>query len=210
MLVGNVIYGVSWAIIDDREHFEMLKYIYISPVQIYLYLMGRGFAKLATTIEAVIVTLAFGMVFLHVPLDPLKVDYPYLLVSFVVGLAGIVCLGVILAGISLITARHASVASESVAGIFYLLCGVIFPIDVLPTWVQPLAKVLPPTYWLEAIRRATLGSSISPAMQGFSNGEILLILVATTVVLAFFSNAFFRYVEYIAKKRGCIDQLTGY
>jgi hypothetical protein len=76
--------------------------------------------------------------------------------------------------------------------------------------VQPLAKVLPPTYWLEAIRRATLGSSISPAMQGFSNGEILLILVATTVVLAFFSNAFFRYVEYIAKKRGCIDQLTGY
>ena len=38
--VGAVMNGISWAVIDDREHYRMLKYIYVAPVHIPTYLVG--------------------------------------------------------------------------------------------------------------------------------------------------------------------------
>ena len=32
MLVGQIITGVSWAIIDDREHYRMAKHLYTAPI----------------------------------------------------------------------------------------------------------------------------------------------------------------------------------
>jgi ABC-2 type transport system permease protein len=43
--VGAVMSGVSWAVIDDREHYKTLKYMYIAPINIPAYLTGRGVAK---------------------------------------------------------------------------------------------------------------------------------------------------------------------
>src|SRR5688500_19329839 len=39
--VGAVMSGVSWAVIDDREHYKTLNYMYISPINIPFYLLGR-------------------------------------------------------------------------------------------------------------------------------------------------------------------------
>lgn len=210
IFVGGILFGISWVIIEDREHYEMLKYIYLSPIQIYVYLMGRGFAKFLTSAVAVIITLAFGMLFLKVPINVLKVDYLYLLVSLAIGLFGVVCLGVILAGVTLVTARHSWGINEGVAGVFYLLCGVVFPLEVLPDWAEAIGKVLPPTYWLEAMRRATLEASVSQVLGGFSKGELLLILSGTTLGLMLASHLFFKAMEQRARKRGMIDQRTNY
>ena len=38
--VAAVMTGVSWAVMDDREHYRTLKYIYTAPVNIPFYLMG--------------------------------------------------------------------------------------------------------------------------------------------------------------------------
>lgn len=218
MLVGQVLFGIVWAVQSDREHFEMLKYIYLSPVQIYVYLLGRGMAKLLTTSMAVVITLAFGVAFLGIPLSLTTINYPYLAVALLLGLLGIVCLGIILAGVALVTARHNWVLSESVAGAFYVACGAVFPLDVLPGWAQVIGKLLPPTYWLEAVRRATLGTSlalsegnvISPTMSVFSDGQLLLVLLATTLGLAALSHWFFRRMEARARRLGLIDQKTQY
>jgi len=32
--VGDVITGVSWAIVDDREHYRTLKYVYVAPISV--------------------------------------------------------------------------------------------------------------------------------------------------------------------------------
>ena len=60
MYVGQVLFGISWAVIDDREHYEMIRYIYISPFSFYTYLIGRGMAKLVVTTVAVVIALLFG------------------------------------------------------------------------------------------------------------------------------------------------------
>lgn len=213
LFVYGVLFGISWAIIDDREHYEMLKYIYLSPIQIYIYLLGRGMARLLIAAISVAITLAFGAFLLKVPLGLFSINYPYLLAGLLLGLGGIVALGIVLAGVCLITARHSWGISESVAGAFYLLCGVVFPLDVLPGWARAIGLALPPTYWIEAMRRAALGEEItgvSQTLSRLSDGALLLVLLGTTLGLASFSHLFFKWAERRARRRGLIDQRTNY
>jgi len=68
MLVGAVVQGVSWGIMDDREHYRTLKYLYIAPIRMPVYLIGRSAANFITRLFSVIITLLFGVIFLKFPL----------------------------------------------------------------------------------------------------------------------------------------------
>jgi ABC-2 type transport system permease protein len=210
MYVINVLFGISWVIHEDREHYQMIRYIYISPIRMYYYLFGRGIAKMVLTTVAVIITMAFGMLVLKIQIDLLSVNYPLLIFSVLVGIFIITCLGILLAGISMVTAHHSFALTEGIAGLFYLACGAIYPIDILPVWLQYISKILPLTYWLELVRRAVLGKSISTALGGYSDFKLIAIMLATTLVLALFSNYIYRSIEHIARKHGKIDQITNY
>jgi len=210
MYVVNVLFGISWVIHEDREHYQMIRYIYISPIKMYYYLFGRGIAKMILTTVAVIVTMAFGIIVLKIPVHLLTVNYPLLMFSVLAGIFIVTCLGILLAGMTLVTAHHSAGLTEGMAGLFYLACGAIYPIDILPIWLQYLSKALPLTYWLELTRRAILGRSSSSTLSGFSNFELISIMALTTLVLALFSHYVYRSFEYIARKHGKIDQLTNY
>ncbi len=210
MYVYNVLFGISWVIHEDREHYQMIKYIYVSPIRMYYYLFGRGIAKMILTTVAVTITMAFGLLVLRIPINLTGVNYPLLLLSVVAGIFIITCLGILLAGVTMVTAHHSWALTEGMAGLFYLACGAIYPIDILPIWLQYLSKVLPLTYWLELVRRAVLGKSLSPTLSGYSSLQLILIMAVTTLVLALFSHWIYRSIEYIARKHGKIDQLTNY
>jgi len=210
MYVINVLFGISWVIHEDRDHYQMIRYIYISPIRMYYYLFGRGIAKMVLTTVAVIITMAFGMLVLKIPINLLAVDYPLLLFSVAAGIFIITCLGILLAGVSMVTAHHSYALTEGMAGLFYLACGAIYPIDILPVWLQYLSKILPLTYWLELVRRSILGKSLSPTLSGYSDFQLILIMAATTLALALFSHWIYRSIEHIARKYGKIDQLTNY
>jgi len=208
--VGAVLMGVSWAIIEDREHYGMLKYMYTAPLNIYLYLLGRGVAKTATATVAVLITLLFGVVVLGIVFDAARVDWGLLILSLILGLAGRAFMGILLGGVSLVTARHNFYIGEAVAGALYMLCGAVFPIDVLPKALQILAQALPITYWLEALRRALLGQGAGSLLATLSNDVLLLILAGSTLALGFISVAFYRWAEHRAKEKGLIDMQTMY
>jgi ABC-2 type transport system permease protein len=210
MYVINVLFGVSWVIHEDRDHYQMIRYIYISPIRMYYYLFGRGIAKMILTTVAVIITIGFGMLVLKIPVNLLTVNYPLLLFSVAAGIFIITCMGILLAGVSMITAHHSFALTEGMAGLFYLACGAIYPIDILPVWLQYLSKALPLTYWLELVRRSVLGKSVSPTLGGYSDLQLIMIMAATTLALALFSHWIYRSIEYIARKYGKIDQLTSY
>lgn len=205
--IGSILFGISWALLEDREHYEMLKFVYISPIKIYTYLVGRGAAMFVISTLAVIFNLLFGLFILKIPLH---INWWLLFVYLIAGLSGVVALGIILAGIILVVPRHSGMINESVAGIFYLFCGVIFPIDTLPNWLIPISKVLPFTYWLEGMRRAVLGNSVSVLLSQYSNLTIFIILILSTLVFLFVSDKAFKLFEHRARSKGLIDRTTGY
>jgi ABC-2 type transport system permease protein len=212
--VGSVLLGVSSTITEDREHYGMLKYIYVSPIQVYFYLLGRGMAKTITATIAVGITLAFGAIALGVQPNWASIDWPLLIATLAMGLAGLGFMGIFLAGILLITARHNDIVGEAVAGALYLLCGAVFPISVMPDWLQLFGKAIPITYWLEGLRRALLGTDavqqLQTGLQELSTATILLILSGSTLAAIVLSVGVYRWCERRAKERGLIDMQTMY
>jgi ABC-2 type transport system permease protein len=105
--------------------------------------------------------------------------------------------------------------NEGVAGIFYVLSGVIFTITILPDWAQSISKFLPVTYWMEGIRRGLepgVITALGPTtgLQGFSDLQLLLILVVTAVAFLFISLGIFRYADKVARRKGKIDWTSAY
>jgi len=210
--VGAVMIGVSWAVLDDREHYRTLKYIYTAPVVIPFYLIGRGVARFITGSIAVFITIAAGVLFLQVPLNWSAINVPLFLVALAIGMVMLAMLGLILAGITLLLAHHAGYLGETVAGALYLFSGAIFPLDVLPEFLRPIGYAMPITYWLELLRRSLVGSVAQafPTLATVSDGQLLVILVALTIALMFIATSVFRVCDHRARERGLIDRTTNY
>jgi ABC-2 type transport system permease protein len=210
--VSSVMAGISWAVIDDREHYKTLKYMYVAPIHIPMYLFGRGVAKFIVGSISVFITIVFGMLFLHLRIEFATVNWPLFFLALIIGVVMLAFMGLILAGVTLLIAHHVWFLGEAVAGALYLFSGAIFPLEVLPPAIRWIGYVLPITYWLELIRRALVGevADAFPTLQGLSNNQILAILVGLTLFFAVLSIFAFRWAEYRAKERGLIDMVTNY
>jgi len=210
--VGDVMTGVAWAVIDDREHYRTLKYMYVAPIHIPFYLLGRGIARILTSSFAVLIIMLVGVNFLHLTFDIAKVDWPLFLVTLVIGILMLAMLGLILAGITLLIAQHDFNVGDVVAGALFLFSGAVFPLEVLPAWLRPIGFIIPVSYWLELIRRSLVGNIAQafPTFTGLSNLELLGILAGLAVVFGVISVYVFRACDHAARERGLIDLTTNY
>jgi ABC-2 type transport system permease protein len=211
MYVGQVLFGVAQIVHDDREHFQTMKYIYISPSNYLAYMIGRSVSKLIITTFAVIITMAFGIFMLGVPLEIFSVNWPLFLIVMTIGIFCIMTFGLALAGVSFLTAKHQGGMNEGIAGVFYLFCGVVFPVSILPSWGVTFARILPITYWLELVRRSLdLGVGMDSALAGTSTMTCLLILCISTIIFTILALAIFKAGDTVARKKGLIDMTTAY
>ncbi len=226
VLVSQIISGMAWTIMEDREQYKMLKYIYTSPARLFAYLIGRATAKAVIGLVTAGILLATGLLFLGLPLRLERIEWGWLAIYFVLGMVILIGLGIALAGVALIIARHGESIGETVAGLLLLFSSAYFPPDILPPVLRDMSLLLPVTYWLEAIRRALTGgvlqttitatdgttttTPISPLLAQYDNIQLLLILIVSAVVCAGGAVLFYRWAEHRAQERGLIDQVTGY
>lgn len=172
------------------------------------------------------ILLAVGVFFLGLHLDLTQVDWGWAAVYFLLGMVILSSLGIILAGIALVVARHGASIGEVTAGMLLLFSGAYFPPDILPPVLKQVTLVMPITYWLEGMRRAlnggiitgtfsnghggTITGPISPLLAQFDNWQLLLIILLSAALSAVCSFFLYRWIEHQAKERGMIDRLTGY
>jgi ABC-2 type transport system permease protein len=215
MYVADVLFGVTWVIHDDREHYMTLKQVYIAPIKFYTYIFGRAAVKIAITSIGVLITLLFGMLALGVEIGAGSVDWIILAVSLFLGLLTLCIMGLALGGVTFLTAKHGQGINEGIAGIFYVLSGVIFPITILPGWVRSISMLLPVTYWMEAVRRGLepavmAGMPGGTGLEGLSNLAIVAALLISTIAFLFISAGIFRYADRTARRKGKIDWTSAY
>jgi ABC-2 type transport system permease protein len=87
----------------------------------------------------------------------------------------------------------------------------VFPIDVLPSWLQPIGLALPVTYWLELIRRALMAAPYPTATLGAWSSQALAgALCVLTAAITLIATAWFRWCEHTARRQGLLDRSTGY
>ncbi len=210
--VASIMTGISWAVIDDREHYKTIKYIYIAPIRFPYYLIGRGVAGFLTGTISVIITLLAGMLFLNLKLDPAAIQWPMFLATLGIGIVMLAMMGLLLAGVTMMVAHNIYVIGDAVAGSLFLFSGAIFPLEVLPPWLRPVGYAMPLAYWLELLRRALVGdvAQAFPTFAGLSDAQLITILIGLTLAFAFLGTLTFRWCEAQARDRGMIDQVTNY
>ena len=212
IFVGQVMTGISGAVIDDREHYKTLKYMYIAPVQFPLYLMGRGVARFIIAAFSVLVTILFGVFFLDVEIDLLRIDWLLFFVTLIIGVIMLAMMGLILAGILMQLVHHEFGIGDAVASALYLFSGAVFPLEVLPSSLRWIGFINPVTYWLELLRRSLVGqiAQAFPTLSSLSNLQILWILLGLTVIFTILASFSFRWCENRARERGLLDVVTNY
>lgn len=206
----NVVFGVMGglvqSILEDRERYRMLKYIVVTPSSLFPFLLGRSLARVIVSFVAVGLTLLVGVVFLGVELRP---NLLYLVPATVLGVLAVIALGIFMAGWCLQLRQEAWHYPEAIAGAIYLISGAIFPIDILPSFLHPIAYATPTTWWLEASRRGLLGHGSPGAIGDISDGMVMLFLAVSTAIAIPVGLAAFAWFMKRARQAGLLDMVTG-
>ncbi len=213
--------GLAWMILDDRERYRMLKYIYVSPSDFLTVIFGRGVARIGVGAMGAAITLAVGVAVLGVPFDVARIDWLLLMAVMVLGVGSILAIGLLLAAICMQTRQESWSYPEAAAGALFLISGVVFPLSVLPQAVQAVGLLTPLTWWIEGIRHALFPGGVS-AIGGSGSlyeqltgtaapgsGEMVLALLASGAVATLAAVAVFRASDRRAKDRGLFDRTTG-
>jgi ABC-2 type transport system permease protein len=212
MFVGAVMSGMGWAVVQDREHYRMLKSMYVAPMDFRLYLVGRGAARFAVSAISVLLTLVVGILVFGLPIGLDVAGAPWFTSVLIMGLASLTFMGLAMAGIMLLSGQNSWGLGELFAGALYLFSGAIFPLDVIPAALRPIGLALPATYWLELIRRSLAPSTagVSSLFATWSDGSLATALGALTIVFGALSLAGFYWCERRARDRGLIDRTSNY
>ncbi len=205
-IVFGVMGGLVQSILEDRERYRMMKYVVVTPTSLFPFLLGRSLARVAVSFVAVILTLAVGVVVLGVELRP---SILYLVPATVLGVMAVMALGIFIAGWCLQLRQEAWSYPEAIAGALYLVSGAIFPIDLLPGFIHPIAYALPTTWWLEASRRGLLGHGSPGAIGDLSDGVVMLLLVVSTAIAIPLALSAFAWFMRRAREAGLLDMTTG-
>jgi ABC-2 type transport system permease protein len=202
--------GMAWGIISDREHFRTLKYIYTAPIPYEAYLVGRSLSQMAAASAAAAVTLTLGRVFLDVPIGFDTLQWPLILAGIIFGLPAILSLGLLLVSLALSISGEAWRMPEGVGAALYLMCGVIFPLSVLPSPLQTIAKGIPLTWWLETMRRGVLGTPEVSSFPDSTDLQVVVALAVTTLIFALIATAVFQRGLRRARQLGILDRESAY
>jgi ABC-2 type transport system permease protein len=151
---------------------KSIKHTFMAPIRGYHLLIGSLlFGILRSTIVFVILMVlsfyAFGFDFLIAGIWPVVVFLAGLfLTSASIGI--LVCISILRFG------QRAEVAAWTITGILMFICGIYYPVSVLPQGVQMIANAIPLTYFLEYMR-SFYGYGEANILFGFGLGIFYLV-----------------------------------
>jgi ABC-2 type transport system permease protein len=205
ILVPAILGGAAIAAIEDRERYQMLKYIYLTPGGIAPCLLGHGLARALHGAIGASTLLAAGLLLLDIRIPSFN---PALFAAVAACFALTLTFGgLAIAGICLHTARHGHFAAESIGGALFLFSGAVFPLDVLPSIIRPVAFASPVAWAMEGFRRS-LGLSFGRSFDSVTTPALLAALAAFSAAAAVAGLAGFARAERKARWKGLLDATT--
>jgi ABC-2 type transport system permease protein len=168
--LARVMQGVTMAFFEDVWSRNFLNF-FATPLTIAEYVTGLVLTSVATSLIGLLVMIgvaraAFGLsLLLYGP--PLAA---FLAVLFVFGIA----LGVLGTAIVLRLGPAAEWLIWPIPALISPFAGVFYPLSTLPSWMQAISRVLPPSYVFEALRAIAAGRQ--PAMADLAAGCALAVV----------------------------------
>ncbi len=164
--------------------------LYASPLRLSEWLISgfivgctAAFVRLSLAVLGMICVLNVCM---HIPLWFVFIGGFYLIIFGCV-------IGLLMVSISLLVGRSAQAWIWIVLQIFFLLSGVLCPLNLLPAWLRFPSYVLPLPYLFDGLRTLFIGGTVWPQL--FVCGALDLLYLVCTCVLVY-------WVFAVCKQRG--------
>lgn len=152
-LLSTALFGTVFGFIALRR-LLVFKRMFVTPTRPATILLSQSSSRLIMALFQTTIILAVGIIFFHFYLPHGFITFLELLVISAIGLVSFLGFGFFLSGIA-DDENSAGPLVNLVSMPQLLLSGVFFPIDLLPTWLQPVANNLPLSYFNQAVRTVT-------------------------------------------------------
>jgi ABC-2 type transport system permease protein len=200
LLVGGVIWaflGIIFEIVTETVAWERwegtIEYTFMAPVSRPVHLIGMGvYAVIYGLVRAALVFIAVvAFIGIHLP----HANYGAAVALLAIASISFIGVGMMTAVLPLVSPEKGTQLGFVAQGLMLVVSGVYYPVDVLPGWMQWIAKISPATYALRGNRAQILDGA------GIAWADVwpLLVIGAISIPLGL---AVFKAGERYAKQHG--------
>jgi ABC-2 type transport system permease protein len=147
---------------------------------------------LGLVVMLVLASVMFGLSFFSFGLSLI----PFLLALFLFGIA----LGIVASAMVLRLGPASEWLVWPIPAVLSPFVGVFYPLATLPTWMQAVSKVLPPSYVFEGLRALVAGKPLSV--------DLLVLAIALACLQILFAGWFFARVYQYAVRSGLLARYS--
>ncbi|HUA94528.1 MAG TPA: ABC transporter permease [Acidimicrobiales bacterium] len=202
LLIGTLTWSYLSAILDDMslvimwERWEgTIEHTFMTPVSRVVHLVGMSVFGVAHAVVRTLLILGCALPFFALTFPHAAWGAAAAVIA--VGSLSLVGLGILTGILPMLYPERGEQMSFMVQALVLLVSGVYYGINVLPGWLQAVARISPATYLLRGIRAAVIDGA------GFgSQVENLVVLAVFGAVMIPGSIAAFAGAEHWAKRTG--------
>lgn len=197
MWLSALLWGPGTALRQEQIR-GSLEAVFLTPVSRLVPLFGPTLTNIVWIVMDLFVMglaawLLFGVV---LPLQGMLLAFAITLI----GVPAMYAMGALF-GAGVLRFGEIGPAVQFTRGGLSMLCGITFPIAMLPNWAQATAGAMPPTYIVDAMRSALLKSA-TPADLAPAAASLIALAVAFTILAVLV----FRRLEASARRSGMLGR----
>ncbi|SRR5712691_6089228 len=204
LLIGTSVWSylsVTFEGVTDIITFERwegtIEHTFMAPISRFTHLIGSCWYAVAHGLLFTFLQLLVMGAFFH--LDLSHANYLTAVFMLLIGSLSFIGFGIGAAVLPLLYTERGSQMSYIVRSVLLLVSGVYYPVEVLPGWMQPLARISPATYVLEGLRAGLLRNQVIWSAEIWSYTWPLIVTGIVSIPVSIY---IFKLAERYAKRTG--------
>lgn len=167
-----------------------LETIFVAPSGFKNILLGKVIGNTFWGLISMVISSLFVIIVFKKPL--LIASPALLIVGFIMMTLSFIAIALSMAGLFTLS-RNSRVLMNCLEHPVYLLCGIVFPLEIIPMYIRPISYLLSPTWAVKVLRAAVVGGQNSQALY------YLLGLTFLTIIYFIISYILFEKIDYKAR-----------
>ncbi|WP_332634762.1 ABC transporter permease [Halalkalibacter flavus] len=157
MIALAIAQGGMFGMVDlvEMRRKGLIKRLRMTPANMNLFGLSDMIMRLLFSVIQIILLSLIGVLIFGANLF---INFPSLLVVFLLGALSFNALGYFFSSFSKTTEAYMGVANIT-SFLMLFLSGVFFPVETMPSWLQPISNILPLTYFVEGLRESMVYST---------------------------------------------------
>ncbi|KAB3529858.1 ABC transporter permease [Alkaliphilus serpentinus] len=173
--------------IERERYMGTLQVIYNTPTNFKVIILGKILGNTMLGLLPFFISFAFVRLFLGGDMyikDPMAFG-----ISMIITIASFMGISMLFAAVFTLS-RSSRILMNCIEYPVFILCGILFPIEILPKWTIPLSYILSPTWAVKLLRLS---------VEGLEGNDIFCkyfgILTTITIIYFILSNILFKIID---------------